>query len=137
MADQRKTVSAAGTLVTFDQFTESTLAAVNRAVIAHNLPHRPIIIGIIFNPFGGGGYGGTQPTCGFAAVVKPFFTDCYRNHMMFMFDLWDPNQVQQNWQVIHDAVANGSMPAAGCPGTFNQAGFLQAFQCWKDQNFPP
>ena len=35
-----------------------------------------------------------QATCGFAATVKPFFTDCYRQHMMFMFDLWNPGQVR-------------------------------------------
>jgi hypothetical protein len=38
--------------IPFDQFTESTLAAVFRAVEAQKLPHRPIIIGIIFNPQG-------------------------------------------------------------------------------------
>ena len=57
--------------------------------------------------------------------------------MMFMFDLWDPVAVQANWQQIHDAVNNGAMPIPGCPGTFDKAGFLAAFQCWKDQNFPP
>ena len=82
-------------------------------------------------------YGGHQISCGFAAVVKPLFTDCYRNHMMFMFDLWDPAAVQANWQGTYDAVQNGSMLAAGCPGTFNQSGLLQAFQCWTDQGFPP
>ena len=60
-------------------------------------------------------YGGHQISCGFAAVVKPFFTDCYRNHMMFMFDLWDPAAVQANWQGTYDAVqkrvnAGGGMP---------------------------
>jgi hypothetical protein len=131
--DKKKPDSAAGH-ITFERFTESTLSAVLRATEAQRLPHRPIIIGIIFNPQGG--YGGTTQVCGFASTVKPFFTDCYRQHMLFMFDLWDPNAVKNNWQIIHDAVANGQMPAAGCPGTFNQGGFLQAFQCWKDQNFP-
>ncbi|PYR56348.1 MAG: hypothetical protein DMF85_16875 [Acidobacteria bacterium] len=123
--------------ITFEQFTESTLGAVFRAVQAHKIPHRPIIIGLVFDPQGGGGYGGTQMNCGFAAVVKPFFTDCYRQHMLFKFDLWLPNDVKNNWQGIHDAVNNGSMPAPGCPGTFNKQGFLDAFQCWKDQGFPP
>jgi hypothetical protein len=36
--------------IPFDQFTESTLAAVFRAVEAQKLPHLPIIIGIIWNP---------------------------------------------------------------------------------------
>jgi len=127
------------TSIPFDQFTESTMAAVLRAASAQRLSHIPIVIGVIFHPglsgTGPGAYG-TQPSCGFASTVKPFFTDCYRQHMMFMFDLWDPTVVQSNWQAINDAVVNGSMPAAGCPGTFDKNGFLTAFQCWKDQGFP-
>ena len=128
---------AAARPITFDQFTESAMGAVLRAVTANRVQHAPIIIGVIWHPgligFGGGGYGAT---CGFASTVAPFFTDCYRDHMMFMFDLWDKTAVQNNWQAIHDAVANGSMPAAGCPGPFDKAGFLTAFQCWKDHGFP-
>jgi hypothetical protein len=130
---------AAARPITFEQFTESAMGAVLRAVTANRLTHAPVIIGVIWHPglgtSGSGGYG-TQPTSGFVGTVKPFFTDCYRQHMMFMFDLWDANAVQQNWQQIHDAVANGHMPAPGCPGTFDQAGFLTAFQSWKDQGFP-
>ena len=128
---------AAARPITFDQFTESAMGAVLRAVTANRVQHAPIIIGVIWHPgligFGGGGYGAT---CGFASTVAPFFTDCYRDHMMFMFDLWDKTAVQNNWQAIHDAVANGSMPAAGCPGPFDKQGFLTAFQCWKDHGFP-
>ena len=36
--------------ITFEQFTESTVGAVLRAVEAQKLPHRPILIGIIWNP---------------------------------------------------------------------------------------
>lgn len=134
------TAPAAAASIPFDQFTESTMAAVLRAASAQKLSHVPIVIGLIFHPgLGGsggtGGYGG-QPSCGFASTVKPFFTDCYRQHMMFMFDLWDASAVQTNWQQIHDACANGSMPAPGCPGTFDVNAFLTAFQCWKDQGFP-
>lgn len=132
------TTASTATSIPFDKFTESTMAAVLRAASAQRLSHVPIVIGIIFHPgLGGtgGGYG-TQPSSGFASTVKPFFTDCYRQHMMFMFDLWDPTAVQNNWQAIHDAVANGSMPAPGCPGTFDQNAFLAAFQSWKDQGFP-
>jgi len=121
--------------MTFEHFTESTLSAVFRAAKAHRVNHGSILIGVLINP--GGLYGGTQMvTCGFKDVIKPFFTECYRSHMMFMLDLWDPAQVQQHWQGINDAVANDSMPAPGCPGTFNKPGFLEAFQCWKDQRFP-
>lgn len=126
--------------ITFEQFTESSMGAVLRAVKAQKLPHQPIIVGLIWHPgLGtgtGGGYGGQTTTCGFDGTVKPFFTSCFRQHMLFMFDLWDAGTVQANWQAIHDAVANGSMPAAGCPDSFDQAAFLAAFQCWKDQGFP-
>jgi hypothetical protein len=122
--------------IPFDQFTESTLGAVMRAAKAHGLSHVPIVIGVIFHPGLGGGYGSGPATCGFASTVKPFFTDCYRQHMMSFFDLWDPAACQSNWQAIHDEVANGSMPAPGCPGSFDMNAFLTAFQCWKDQGFP-
>ena len=125
--------------IPFDQFTESTMAAVLRAANAQRMGHVPIVIGIIFHPgLGGfGGYGGgTTATCGFASTIKPFFTACYQQHMSFMFDLWNPTDVQNNWQAIHDAVASGNMPIPGCPGTFDMNAFLAAFQCWKDQGFP-
>jgi hypothetical protein len=129
--------ASTATSIPFDKFTESTLAAVLRAANAQRLGHVPIVIGVIFHPgLGGGGGYGTQSSCGFASTVKPFFTECYQQHMSFMFDLWNPADVQNNWQGIHDAVANGTMPAAGCPGTFDKNAFLTAFQCWKDQGFP-
>lgn len=134
-----KPVATAAASIPFDQFTESTMSAVLRAANAQKLGHVPIVIGVIFHPgLGGvGGYGGgTTATCGFAATVKPFFTQCYQQHMQFMFDLWNPSDVQNNWQAIHDAVANGNMPIPGCPGTFDKNAFLTAFQCWKDQGFP-
>ena len=121
--------------ITFDEFTESTLNAVLRAARTHQFNHGPIVIGVVVHP-GVGGYGGLMTTCGFNDVIKPFFTECYRSHMLFKFDLWDKNAVQQNWQGIHDAVANGSMPIPGCPGMFNKDGFLQAFNCWKTAGFP-
>ncbi len=42
--------------ITFEQFTESTLSAVLRAVEAQKLPHSPIIIGIIWYPKALGGF---------------------------------------------------------------------------------
>jgi hypothetical protein len=54
--------------ISFEQFTESTLGAVLRAVEAQKLPHAPIIIGIVWNPEGlpnpsaaGAAAGGTPP----------------------------------------------------------------------------
>ena len=121
--------------MTFEHFTESTLGAVFRAARINRVTHGPIVVGVVINP---GSYGGTtMVTCGFAAVVKPFFTECYRSHMLFMLDLHDPVAVKNHWQQIHDTVQSGHMPAPGCPGTFNKPGFLEAFQCWKDQGFPP
>jgi hypothetical protein len=150
MADEKKPPSApaagapkaaaanVATSIPFDQFTESTMSAVMRAANANKLSHVPIVIGLIFHPgLGGiGGYG-TQTSGGFASTIKPFFTDCYRQHMLFMFDLWSATDVQNNWQTIFDAVNGGSMPAAGCPGTFDKNGFLTAFQTWNSQGFPP
>ena len=127
---------AAAASIPFDQFTESTMSAVLRAANAQRLGHVPIVIGLIFHPGLGGYGGGTAATCGFASTIKPFFTQCYQQHMSFMFDLWNPTDVQNNWQAIHDAVSSGAMPIPGCPGTFDQTAFLAAFQCWKDQGFP-
>jgi hypothetical protein len=124
--------------MTFEQFTETTLNAIFRAARTQGLTtHGQISIGVLVGP--GGGYGGHMMTCGFAAVIKPFFTACYQDHMKGFFDLWDPAQVKAHWQGIFDTVQSGSMPASSppCPGTFNKSGFLQAFQCWKDQGFPP
>jgi len=124
--------------MTFEHFTESTLGAVFRAARANQVSHGPIVVGVVVHPGAGGLYGGTQMvTCGFNDVIKPFFTECYHSHMLSMMDLWNPTVVKANWQAIHDQVQSGAMPLPGCPGTFNKDGFLQAFQCWKDQGFPP
>ena len=48
MANEPKAPAAAQ--ISFEHFTETTIAAVLRAVEAQKLPHRPIIIGIIWNP---------------------------------------------------------------------------------------
>jgi hypothetical protein len=80
---------------------------------------------------------------GFNSTIKPFFTACYRTHMVNAtgLDLWDPNAVQGDWQSIHDEVASGDMPRAGCPeGVWDKATrdlFLSDFDAWKAANFPP
>jgi hypothetical protein len=77
----------------------------------------------------------------FAADIKPYFTECYRNRMLFFCDLWSAGDVQANWQDIHDRVDNGSMPKAGCPeGVWNDAqrqSFLTDFVAWQDGGFLP
>jgi hypothetical protein len=56
------------------------------------------------------------------------------------FDLWDPAQVQSEWQPIYDQVSAGSMPAAGCPeGVWDdhtREQFLTDFQAWQGAGFP-
>jgi len=81
----------------------------------------------------------------FVGTIKPYFTACYRAHMLVngsQIDLWDPTVVRQDqyWQQIYDAVSNGSMPAEGCqegqwdPTTSQQ--FLSDFMAWKTAGFP-
>jgi len=52
----------------------------------------------------------------FDAVIRPYFTPCYRAHMVRgKLDLWNYETVKQEWQAIHDVVKAGKMPRAGCP----------------------
>jgi hypothetical protein len=80
---------------------------------------------------------------GFQSTIKPFFTACYRTHMLNVLDLdlWDPAACQTSWQDIRDSVDNKSMPRAGCPeGVWDdntRALFLRDFDAWKAANFPP
>lgn len=82
-------------------------------------------------------------TPGFQSTIKPFFTPCYRSHMISVMDLdlWDPDQVQSNWDGINSAVTAGTMPKAGCPeGVWDkptQKPFLADFLAWKNAGFPP
>ncbi len=78
----------------------------------------------------------------FADTIKPYFTPCYRAHMIDIvgFDLWSKDDVQANWQDIFNrcqraAGTAGSMPAPGCPeGVWDAATrqhFLTDFQAWQ------
>jgi hypothetical protein len=79
---------------------------------------------------------------GFQSTIKPFFTACYRTHMLNVMDLdlWDPSAVQSSWDDINGAVSSGSMPRAGCPeGVWDEATktlFLNDFLAWKNAGFP-
>src|SRR5262249_59263211 len=62
--------------------------------------------------------GGQHMAVTFADTIKPYFTPCYRAHMLAQgaFDLWELNDVKSNWQDIFDrcnipAGSPGSMPA--------------------------
>jgi hypothetical protein len=80
---------------------------------------------------------------GFESTIKPYFTACYRAHMMIygdQFDLWDPDQVKLEFDQIVNAVTNSLMPATGCPegvwDAVTRAQFLSDFQAWKAAGFP-
>lgn len=81
----------------------------------------------------------TSPT--FGKTIKPYFTQCYRQHMLFMFDLWRPEDVKNNWDDIKASVENKTMPRPGCPegvwGDEQRSKFLADFQAWKDNGFQP
>jgi hypothetical protein len=46
----------------------------------------------------------------FATDIKPLFTAKDQEHMSFMFDLWDYNDVKSNAAEIYDSVSAGRMP---------------------------
>lgn len=79
---------------------------------------------------------------GFLSTIKPFFTPCYRTHMLNVMDLdlWDPNAVKASWDDINDSVVSKDMPRAGCPdGVWDDATrnlFLADFLAWKNAGFP-
>lgn len=82
----------------------------------------------------------------FEDTIKPYFTPCYRAHMLDqgVFDLWDKAQVKTNFDDIRDrckraAGTPGSMPQAGCPeGVWDQTTrtqFVTDFDAWKAGGF--
>jgi hypothetical protein len=82
----------------------------------------------------------------FADDIKPYFTPCYRAHMLAVgvFDLWSKGDVQNNWQDIYNrckipAGQPQSMPAPGCPeGVWDaptRQQFLTDFQAWQAGGF--
>jgi len=79
---------------------------------------------------------------GFQSTVKPYFTACYRSHMINVMglDLWDPAAVQASWTDINTAVSNGSMPKVGCPegvwDALTKAQFLSDFLAWQNAGYP-
>jgi len=85
----------------------------------------------------------------FASTIKPYFTSCYRAHMMNagdQFDLWDPQQVQGEAPEILkrcqlSSTTAGSMPEKGCPeGVWDdqtRAQFVKDFQAWMAAGYPP
>ena len=80
----------------------------------------------------------------FENIIKPYFTPCYRAHMLNygdQFDLWVASQVQAEWSPINTRVSGKSMPEAGCPegvwDDLTRAQFLSDFAAWKAAGYPP
>ncbi|MDB5391003.1 MAG: hypothetical protein JWM11_6649 [Planctomycetaceae bacterium] len=82
----------------------------------------------------------------FVDTIKPYFTPCYRAHMLAVgvFDLWSQDDVKTNWADILDRTSRpagtaGSMPKAGCPeGVWDQPTrdqFVSDFNAWKAGGF--
>jgi hypothetical protein len=87
-------------------------------------------------------------TTSFEQNIRPYFTACYRAHMIEFggFDLWAQDDVQSSWQGIFNRVKNETMPPpadteGACPeggwDELTRAQFLQDFQSWKDGAFQP
>lgn len=79
----------------------------------------------------------------FDKTIKPYFTPCYRAHMMRFgdqFDLWDAQAVQAEFDQIKDQVQSGSMPQGGCPegvwDDMTRERFLTDFSAWRAAGFP-
>ena len=82
----------------------------------------------------------------FNHTIKPYFTPCYRAHMLDIagLDLWSRDVVKDSWDDIRDRCSRpsgtpGSMPAPGCPeGVWDQSTrdhFIQDFDAWKAEGF--
>lgn len=80
-------------------------------------------------------------TTSFSTDIRPYFTACYRAHMLFRLDLWAQAAVQDNFEEILDAVQSGRMPRDGCgEGIFDartREQFTADFQSWKAGGFQP
>ena len=93
---------------------------------------------------GSGAGGGANAGPPFSTTVKPYFTECYRQHMIDMgFDLWSPGDCKDQFDSIFGAVKSGHMPpdkSDGCEGKWDSntiQKFLKDFQAWKDGGFNP
>jgi hypothetical protein len=76
---------------------------------------------------------------GFASSIKPYFTATHRAHMMMYgnkFDLWDPAQVQKEWNNINTKVATRDMPPDGEWDDMTKDRFLVDFAAWKAAGYP-
>jgi hypothetical protein len=74
----------------------------------------------------------------FATDIKPLFTAKDQEHMSFMFDLWDYDDVKSNADGIYDSVSAGRMPIDGGgkpqPWPKDQ---VAKFKQWMDEGSQP
>ena len=86
----------------------------------------------------------------FAYTIKPYFTPCFRAHMISVsgLDLWDIGTVKSNFSSIQSQCSSGNMPPtsssggmAPCPeggwDSFTQQQFLTDFAAWAQGGFQP
>ena len=83
---------------------------------------------------------------GFLSHIKPYFTPCYRAHMLNAtggdLDLWEFDNVKDQWPNIKSLVSppGKSMPRVGCgEGVWDdltRTQFLKDFEDWKAAQFP-
>lgn len=94
-----------------------------------------------------------SPQVTFSGTIKPYFTALDRQMMMdaghtggFTLDLWDPVQVQQNFDAISNSIDSGLMPPApsteppDSDGPWSDAKIAQFdldFSAWKAGGFLP
>lgn len=74
-------------------------------------------------------------TVSYKTDVRPLFTNTDVNHMKFMFDLSNYDDVKNNASEIFDAVSAGSMPPAP-EGPWAQDK-KDIFKAWIDGGFQP
>jgi hypothetical protein len=73
----------------------------------------------------------------FVTDIKPLFTATDQEHMSFMFDLWDYDDVKSNAIEIYDSVSAGRMPIAnGKPQPWPKAQ-VATFKQWMDEGYQP
>jgi hypothetical protein len=72
----------------------------------------------------------------FATDIKPMFTSKDQEHMMFMFDLWNYDDVKSNASEIYDSVKEGRMPPGGSGGPWSPDK-VSRFKNWMDEGCGP
>lgn len=78
------------------------------------------------------------PPPGFAADIKPLFTELDRDHMMKKFDLWKYDDVKAFAPGIYQTLKNQSMPPKGSePQAPWPVEDVALFKAWMDRGFAP